>query len=290
MDRHNWPKVSIVTPSYNQGQFLEETIRSVLDQNYPNLEYIIIDGGSTDNSVEIIRKYEDRLAYWVSEPDRGQAHAVNKGFREATGEILAWQNSDDTYQPGAIRTVMKYFKNNPKVYMIYGDFCFMDEKGEIFSYRALPDFSIRRFVNGVRTPPQPTVFFKKQALEEVGYLDESLNHCMDRDLYIRIGKKYPIKHIPKIVGNFRIHHESKTMSQKKKQFTEGQVVRERYIDHKIGSLIFSTYYNILGLTKDFIHQKIGIFSIRDRLKFFSREKYLKARKSVKRSKDENPYS
>ena len=125
------PLVSIVTPSYNQAAFLEETIRSVLEQDYPRVEYIIIDGGSTDGSAEIIQRYADRLAYWVSERDRGQTDAINKGFARATGSILAWLNSDDTYQPGALREAVDYLLAHPDVGMVYGDGNFIDEHGKV---------------------------------------------------------------------------------------------------------------------------------------------------------------
>ena len=126
-----WPKISVVTPSYNQGQFIEQTIRSVLLQGYPNLEFIIIDGGSDDNTLEIIRKYENWLTYWVSEPDRGQSHAINKGIRRATGEILLWLNSDDLVLPDAFNTVVSKFVENPEVRLIIGQAHIVNSCGEI---------------------------------------------------------------------------------------------------------------------------------------------------------------
>ena len=122
--------VSIVTPSYNQSRFIEDTIRSVLSQDYPQIEYMIVDGGSTDGSVEIIKRYEDQLAWWVSERDQGQTDAINKGFARATGDILAWLNSDDTYEPGAVSAAVKYLQEHPEVGMVYGDCNYIDENGE----------------------------------------------------------------------------------------------------------------------------------------------------------------
>ncbi|NVO00781.1 MAG: glycosyltransferase, partial [Geobacteraceae bacterium] len=130
------PKITIVTPSYNQGRFLEKTILSVLDQGYPNLEYIVIDGGSTDESVEIIKKYADRLTYWVSEPDRGQSHAINKGFERATGEIFGWLNSDDWYHPGALQAVAEAFAANPDVGAVVGAGEMVDEEGKQLIYKS----------------------------------------------------------------------------------------------------------------------------------------------------------
>ena len=130
-----YPKISIITPSYNQGQFLEQTILSILSQDYPNLEYIIMDGGSSDNSVEIIRKHEDNLTYWVSEPDKGQSDAINKGFQRATGDILTWLNSDDYYLPGTLHTVAEYFTQHPDVECIYGDLQVVASNGDLLYVR-----------------------------------------------------------------------------------------------------------------------------------------------------------
>ena len=160
-DGSPWPKVSIVTPSYNQGEFLEETIRSVLLQGYPNLEYIIIDGGSQDNSVEIIKKYEPWLAYWVSELDRGQAHAINKGFKRATGEIVTWLNSDDFYARRALGSVAQSF-HKQQVDLLYGDCFFLDSAaGEYKHVKALPNSEISLFVGSL---PQPSTFFRREVL------------------------------------------------------------------------------------------------------------------------------
>jgi glycosyltransferase involved in cell wall biosynthesis len=150
-------RVTVVTPSYNQAQFLEETIRSVLLQGYPNLEYIIIDGGSTDGSVEIIRKYEKHLSDWVSEPDRGQSHAINKGFARATGEYIAWLNSDDVYEPGIIANAVAWFAEHPECDMIYSDCALVDEAGEPMGSHYIQDYSWEILLEG-DCIPQQTVF------------------------------------------------------------------------------------------------------------------------------------
>jgi glycosyltransferase involved in cell wall biosynthesis len=205
------PLVSIVTPSYNQAQFLEETILSVLNQDYPNLEYIIIDGGSVDGSLDIIRKYEHRLAYWVSEPDEGQSDAINKGWRRARGEILAWLNSDDTYVPGAIRTVAQYLVTHPEVDMVYGHLNTINDGGRvIWTTEPSTTFDLDGLIYSTFFVPQPTVFFRKHVVHKVGMLDTSLYYCMDCDLWHRIGINFTVRGIASLVANFRTHLASKT--------------------------------------------------------------------------------
>lgn len=180
-----WPKISIITPSFNQGQFIEETIRSVLLQGYPNLEYIIIDGKSTDNSVEIIRKYEKWLTYWVSESDGGQSNAINKGLVRANGELVAWLNSDDTYYPGALQTIAVAFSKRPDIGLFYGACDLVDEKGLRIRTKGGPwDYArlLRRCYIG-----QPATFINKKLLGSMIYLDESLWQSLDWELWIRLG-------------------------------------------------------------------------------------------------------
>ncbi|MDL1897252.1 glycosyltransferase, partial [Anaerolineae bacterium CFX7] len=181
----NLPRVSIVTPSFNQAAFLEETIRSVLTQNYPHIEYIVIDGGSTDGSVDIIRKYENRLAYWVSEQDAGQADAINKGWRRATGEIIAYLNSDDTYEPGAVRAAVEYLAQHPETAMVYGHCYQVNEHGErVGTLRAIPvNIHTLLLHNAIM---QPTAFIRRRVLDHTGMLDVELGHAMDYDLWLRI--------------------------------------------------------------------------------------------------------
>lgn len=213
-DGSPWPKVSIVTPSYNQGQFLEETIRSVLLQGYPNLEYIIIDGGSTDGSADVIKKYESWLTYWVSEPDRGQAHAINKGFAFGRGDIVAWLNSDDTYTPHAIQTVVRNISSQGST-IVYGNCNLMDETGNmshvIVPPRVTFDSLLRVWVRD-SIPPQPAIFFRRRVLNDVGLLDESLRYAMDYDLWLKIAERYPFCYIDAVLASYRLHYESKTMS------------------------------------------------------------------------------
>lgn len=190
------PLVSIVTPSYNQAQFLEETILSVLNQDYPNIEYIVIDGGSTDGSVDILRKYESRLAFWVSEPDRGQSHAINKGWRCATGDIVAYLNSDDLYTPGAVTAGVHAFAAHPDAGMVYSDALFVDAEGISLGKRRAHPFNLQRLITTEEILPQPTVFIQKWALDAVGLLGEGLYMSMDYDLLIRLGLRYPAVYLP----------------------------------------------------------------------------------------------
>jgi glycosyltransferase involved in cell wall biosynthesis len=214
-----WPKVSIVTPSYNQADFIEETIRSMLLQGYPNLEYIIIDGDSTDKSVEIIQKYEPWLSYWVSEPDRGQTHAVNKGFALCNGEILAWLNSDDTYEPGAITTVVQRMASDPSIDVIYGNVKITDEKGDLLAeVRSVPFNSQAFLYETVHIIAQSAVFWRRQLQIKVGDVNEDLHYAMDRELLIRFmedGAKFTF--LRQVLGTYRCHSGAKTSSNRSRE-------------------------------------------------------------------------
>lgn len=204
-----YPKISIVTPSYNQAQFLERTILSVLNQNYPNLEYIIIDGGSTDGSVEIIKKYENYLAYWICEKDKGQADAINKGFKKSTGEILAWLNSDDTYLPDALQSVADFFKQHPNTDMLYGRCYMMDQDDEIFQEAKAMPFNLLDYIYGLFTIPQQTTFWRKDIFFKAGMLNTENHTCMDGELWINFAKnKANITFVNRFLANFRLHYES----------------------------------------------------------------------------------
>ncbi len=205
------PLVSIVTPSYNQGHFLAETIQSVLSQGYPHLEYIIVDGGSSDNSVDIIRQYADRLAWWVSERDQGHADALNKGFSHSSGEILAWLNSDDTYHPGAIDEAVEYLLAHPQVSMVYSDADLIDEAGKFIARFPARQTDYRRMLNGSVNIPQATTFVRAALWKRIGPLDLSLKYAFDYDLWVRLSKIAPIVYVPRTWANFRLHEAGKTV-------------------------------------------------------------------------------
>lgn len=206
--------VSVVTPSYNQGQYLEQTIQSVLNQTYPNVEYLVIDGGSTDNSIEIIKKYKEKIAFWISEPDSGQADAINKGFKRAKGDLLCWVNSDDIVYPHYIADRVNQFREHPDVGMIYGDI----EQG--------PDFSNKRIRKGRQTSiedmlksfecpiPQQSAVWRRSVIEKIGYLVPKWHAMLDREYFIRVAANFPIKYVPGAVAFFRNHEQSKSINQK----------------------------------------------------------------------------
>ncbi len=202
------PKISIITPSYNQGAFIERTIQSVLSQEYPNLEYIIMDGGSTDETVSILKKYEGQLI-WKSKKDRGQAHAINKGMNVATGEIVAFLNSDDTYQPGTLRQVGEIFAAHPNIHFLYGHGRLIDaDDKEIGFYNTLYENHEKLAEScGIS---QPSAFWRKAIMSTVGDFDESYSYTMDYEYWMRVSAHYPLYWEPKIVANTRIHPDAKT--------------------------------------------------------------------------------
>ncbi|MBN1537141.1 MAG: glycosyltransferase [Anaerolineales bacterium] len=204
------PLVSIVTPSYNQVGFLDEAICSVLEQDYANLEYIIIDGGSTDGSLEIIQKHAHRLTDWVSEPDQGQTGAINKGFARARGDILAWLNSDDRYQPNAVSEAVAFLKAYPHVGMVYGDANLVDGTGNVIGKFPAAQTDYRRLRRGYVHIPQQSAFFRGELWRKVGPLDPSFYFAMDYDLWVRLAKCTPIVYHPHVWADFRLHGSGKS--------------------------------------------------------------------------------
>lgn len=203
--------VSIITPSYNQAKFLEETILSVLNQDYTNIEYIIVDGNSTDGSQEIIKKYANRLSWWVSEKDQGQTDAINKGFSHAKGDILAWLNSDDTYQPGAVSEAVDFLTAHPEIGMVYGDTSFIDESGELIGRFPAAQTDYQKLRQGYVHIPQQATFFRSELWRQVAPLDPSFFFAMDYDLWIRLARISKLVYLPQNWANFRLHGEGKTI-------------------------------------------------------------------------------
>jgi glycosyltransferase involved in cell wall biosynthesis len=207
------PLITIITPSFNQGHFIEETIQSILSQNYPNLEHLVMDGGSTDNTIDILMRYPH--IKWISEKDRGQTHAVNKGVTKATGEIVGWVNSDDTFLPSAFNAVIEKFQADPDCAVIFGDYHAIDEKGAIL-------YSVQSFACGYEDMirwwdytyaiHQPTVFVRKKVFDVAGLLDESYHYAMDYEWWLRVAKHFPFFHVPYYLATYRFHKDAKSFA------------------------------------------------------------------------------
>lgn len=210
----NAPKISIVVPSLNQGRFIGATLQSIVDQAYPNLELIVVDGGSTDDSFSIIQKFESHITWWVSEPDQGQAAAINKGFRKATGEIMAWINSDDLMMPGALHHIADFFSKQPDAQVVYGNRILIDECGQEIGRWILPVHS-NNVLLWEDYIPQETLYWRRGAWNAIGsQLDESFRFAMDWDLLLRFFRaRVKIERLPFFLGLFRIHPLQKTSSQ-----------------------------------------------------------------------------
>lgn len=219
------PLVSIVTPSFNQAGFIEETIRSVLNQDYPRVEYIIIDGGSNDGSVEIIQRYAAQgsqlriplsgvahsLSAWVSEPDQGQTDAINKGFARTQGDILAWLNSDDVLLPHAVSEAVEFLQTHPEVGMVYGDANLIDQDGKVIGKFPARQTDYRRLRQGYVHIPQQAAFFRASLWRQVGPLDPTFYFAMDYDLWVRLARLAPLQYLPKLWASFRLHGTGKSV-------------------------------------------------------------------------------
>jgi glycosyltransferase involved in cell wall biosynthesis len=256
------PKISIITPSLNQGEFIEQTIQSVLNQEYPDLEYIIIDGGSTDSTLDILRGFDNRII-WISEPDRGQSHAINKGLRMASGQVLAFLNSDDIYLPGALLNVGRHFLKNPGSAWLTGKCRNIDHNG----------FEIRRAITHYKNfwlcirsyrvllimdyISQPSTFWHRRILEKVGFFDEGLQFAMDYDYWLRIGQHFRLDYLNSYLACFRIHPLSKAGSSANNQFDALYAIAKSHSSSKIlvdlhaihNYLIISVYNRLLGVEK-----------------------------------------
>lgn len=256
--RRDLPLVSIVTPSYNQGKFIEDTILSVKNQDYPNIEHIVMDGGSTENTLEILRKYENEYNLrWISEPDEGQSDAVNKGFRMAKGEIIGWLNSDDVYfDKQAISYVVAEFEKNPEVDVIYGDSVVIDGNNFIKRVLKAPSWNYNRLLIGFSYIPQPATFFRKNVIIE-NKIDKNLVYSMDIEFWLRLGEKYNVIHVERILAGDRFHKESKRLSGNTKTYRgESKEIRKNhgqnfdlkyYLSHYVVALYILALTRLLGV-------------------------------------------
>ena len=205
------PLVSIITPSYNQEEFLEETILSVINQDYPNIEYIVIDGASTDSSVEIIKKYEDKITYWESNPDNGQSDAINKGFALANGTYVGWINSDDYYLPGAIKSAVREFKNCESCGIVFADVLAVDRYGKILNLLRYGDWGLRELLQ-FTIIGQPSVFMRNDILKQAGYLEKEFDYMLDHNLWIKMASLAEMKYTQETWSAARYHDDAKNIS------------------------------------------------------------------------------
>ncbi|MBP7928043.1 glycosyltransferase [Patescibacteria group bacterium] len=255
----NLPKISIVTPSFNQAKFIERTIISVLAQNYPNLEYIVVDGGSTDGTLAILEKYKDKIKY-VSEKDNGQSDALNKGFAMATGDILGWLNSDDCYLPGSLHKVAKLFQKHPESQWLIG-FCKIINQQDVEVSRAITRYKnlLLKFLAGPATLhvanfiSQPATFFTPKILQKVGGLDLNLHYAMDYDLWFRLYREVSPAVITDYLAAFRVHMSSKGTTAFNAQFRELNAVSARYTNNRM-LLALGIWHNYL-VQKIYMHTK-----------------------------------
>jgi glycosyltransferase involved in cell wall biosynthesis len=254
----NWPHISVVTPSYNQVNYLEETIRSVLLQGYPNLEYLIIDGGSNDGSVEIIQKYADYIAYWVSEKDKGQSDALNRGFRKATGDFVGWQNSDDYYDRNAFWQVAKAAQQNPDCDVFYGPTDYIDENGKFI--RTFETSGGLQHMLPYENVCNQSMFLSRRIFKEGHFIDENFRHAMDYEYFIRLARKgYCFQMLPALRGYYRLHESAKTFFQKDVCRTESnKIFQNTYLDEQ---LPFELRQKALSILQG---DCIGYFSASDR--------------------------
>lgn len=256
------PLVSIVTPSYNKGPYIEETLRSVRNQTYPRIEHIVIDGGSTDETLSILEKYSGAIT-WISEPDRGQSDAINKGWRLAHGEIIAYLNADDTYPPDAVATAVHYLDEHPDVGLVYGDGILTDETGKFIRAYPAGEFSLRDLVYCRDNILQPALFLRRSVYDKIGGIDESLHLAMDLDYWIRAGLLFKVAYIPTPLATAKIYGDAKSVALMHKYVSDYEHILEKvfadpHLPPELASeknAVYNYVYTKGGL--DYIHLGMG---------------------------------
>lgn len=262
-------KISVVTPSYNQGQFLEETIDSVLSQGVKDLEYIVMDGGSSDNSLDIIKKYDKYLHFWQSQPDGGQTHAINEGFKHANGSILCYLNSDDVYFPGVLRKVKHFFENNPALELLYGDNAVLYPDGSIVGKPKIA-YDYKICLNAFLMIQQPSSFWSANLYKRLRGFNENYQFCFDYDFFLRAGlllnenSDQSIVHVKDIWSLFRVHDASKTVSLQEEFSKETKLLRSApehgFIFNPIVRPFIKNYYLAKALLR--FYQQRGIIPLK----------------------------
>jgi glycosyltransferase involved in cell wall biosynthesis len=264
MQKLDYPLVSIITPCWNSEDYIEETIKSIINQSYKNIELIIIDGGSSDGTLNIIRKYEKSVDYWISEKDSGMYQAINKGLRRASGDIVAYLNSDDQYYNNTIKSVVQYFKDNIDVELIYGDLAFVDQNGKYLYKKRYPKFCLDRLIRSdFCMIGQPAAFWRNNLHNKIGYFDESYKLVADYDFFVRAAMYVKITHTSQVLAAFRLHSASLTLKNREIGKREIENVQDKYLKNARG--IYSKSLKLLYKIQ-FILANISSLFLKARLK------------------------
>jgi glycosyltransferase involved in cell wall biosynthesis len=247
------PLVTVVTPCWNSIEFIDRTILSIRKQTYKNIEFIVVDGGSTDGTLEIIKGHADGISWWISEPDKGMYHAINKGLVQASGEIVSYLNSDDIYYPDTISNVVKIFAQQPQADLIYGNLDIIDEQDKVLYNQIYPDFSAKHFANANYSMiGQPASFWRRGLLEKIGLFDESFKMVADFDFFVRAGVAGKMVHVDETLAAFRVHAKSLTSRQLELNFREIGLMRKKHgveymrLSNKISRVAYDIYFKLIN--------------------------------------------